>query len=250
MTSYILIVDDEPNLSETLKDILMEEGYHCLIAPNGTTAIELVKKHDVRVILLDVCLPDIDGVEVFRQLLEIKPGLRIIFMSAYTVEDLKYRALDQGAIAFFEKPIDIPLVLQIVRESYNTAILFIGGDDPFYEDLMENLKKNNIHAVLVHSSHDAIELVRQIRFDIVFVDLTLPHMNGIDVYLAIKKITPTTVAIMIAGQEEEFIRIAQEAVNRNAYTYLKKPLDIKQTIRLIEQALCRFTSKDFRKWKP
>lgn len=247
--SYILVVDDEPNLSETLKDILTEEGYKCLIAENGLSAINLVKHHDINVILLDVCLPDMNGIEVFKQIIEIKPGLRIIFMSAYTVEELKYRALDQGAIAFFEKPIDISQVLQIIRESYNTAILFIGSDDPVYNDLLEKLKKNNIYAVLAHSSHDAIELVRQIRFDIVFVDLTLPHMDGLDLYLAIKKITPSTVAIMIAGQEEEFIRIAREAVHRNAYTYLQKPLDIKKTIQLIEHALCRFSSKDYRKPK-
>jgi len=90
-------------------------------------------------------------------------------------------------------------------------------------------------------------LVEQIRFDLIFVDVNLPAMNGLDLYLAIKKITPTAVAIMITGMEDEFESIAREAVRRSAYTIVHKPLDIDDILGLLERVTGRRASGDMRK---
>jgi DNA-binding NtrC family response regulator len=80
-----------------------------------------------------------------------------------------------------------------------------------------------------------LELVEQIRFDIIFIDAKLPAMNGLELYLAIKKLTPTATAIMLTGNEKEFEEIAKEAVRRTAYTVLKKPLDLDHVLGLLER---------------
>jgi two-component system, NtrC family, response regulator HydG len=72
-------------------------------------------------------------------------------------------------------------------------------------------------------------------------------MNGLELYLAIKQITPTAVAIMITGMENEFEDLARAAVRRNAYTIVKKPLDIDHMLSLLDRFGGKRASGDMRK---
>jgi len=226
----ILIVDDEENMRRTLADILVDEGYDVTTAGTGEEAVELCEKGDHKVILMDVRMPGIDGVEAFRQIRRNQEGVRVIFMSAFSVDALKEAALDDGAIAFLAKPLDLEKVIDLVDEVKETAILVVEEDEKTAGLLSENLKEDGYRVTITKTAHDALELVEQIRFDLVFLDANLPSMNGLELYLAIKKITPTAVAIMISGMEKEFEEIAKEAVRRNAYTIVRKPLHRKPPV--------------------
>ncbi len=73
------------------------------------------------------------------------------------------------------------------------------------------------------------------------IDTRLATMNGLDLYLALKEITPTSVTIMLAETDPQFIEQAEEAVRRSAYTFLRKPLDIEHLLQLldhIQRQLC------------
>ena len=246
----ILIVDDEKNMRKTLADILRDEDYEVSTAATGDEAIELCAKQDFDVVLMDVRMPGTDGVEAFRQIRRHREGVRVILMSAYDVVQLKVAALDEGAIAFLPKPLDLQKVIQLIGDVKETAILVV-EDDPGTADLLgATLKEQGYKVTLTKSPHDALELVEQIRFNLIFVDVNLPSMNGLELYLAIKKITPTAVAIMITGMEEEFERLAREAVQRNAYTIVRKPLEIDHILGLLERIVARRISGEFRKLPP
>lgn len=230
----ILIVDDEKNMRTTLADILGEEGHDVSIAGTGEEAIALCSQDGgFDAVLLDVRMPGIDGVEAFRRIRRHQPGLRVIMMSAYTVDDLKRAALDEGAIAFLPKPLDVPLVLRLIQETPDTAILVVENDEALAARIRDAVKAQGYHVTVARSPHDALELIEQIRFDVVLIDVTLPSMTGLDLYLAIKRITPSAVAIMISGHEEEFLRIAREAVQQTAYTFLTKPLNLDHLVGLL-----------------
>ena len=246
----ILIVDDEENMRRTLADILIDEGYQVITAATGEEAVRLCLKDIYRVILMDVRMPGIDGVEAFRQIRRHQEGIRVILMSAYGIKALKEAALDEGAIAFLSKPLDLEKVIDLISEVKETAILVVEDDEPTAELLRMNLKEQGYRVKIVKSSHDALELVEQIRFDLVFLDVNLPSINGLELYLAIKEITPTTVAIMISGMEKEFEQIAREAVRRNAYTIVKKPLDIDHILGLLQRITSKRISGDHRKPPP
>ncbi len=89
--------------------------------------------------------------------------------------------------------------------------------------LLGKLNDQGYCVTLSCSAHDALELAEQIRFDLIFIDAELPAMNGLELYLAIKKVTPNALAIMIDAKDEEFETIARDAVRRTAYTIMKKP---------------------------
>lgn len=243
----VLIVDDEENMRKTLADILEDEGYQVSTAATGEEAVAICEKNEHGIILMDVRMPGIDGVEAFRRIRRHQEGVRVILMSAYSVDALKEAALDEGAIAFLSKPLDLEKVVGLVGEVKDTAILVVEDDVPTAEFLSKNLKEQGYKVTISNSPHDALELVEQIRFDLIFLDANLPSMNGLELYLAIKKITPTSVAIMISDLEKEFEAIAREAVRRNAYTMIRKPLDIDHVLALLKRITGGRISGDFRK---
>ena len=243
----ILIVDDEKNMRKTLADILRDEGYQVATAATGEEAVALCSQQDFDVVLMDVRMPGMDGVEAFRRIRRHREGVRVLLMSAYDVNQLKEAALDEGAIAFLSKPLDVQKVIQLIGEVKETAILVVEDDAHTAGLLGTTLKQQGYRVTVTQSPHDALELVEQIRFDLIFLDVNLPAMNGLELYLAIKRITPSAVAIMITGMEEEFERLAREAVRRNAYTIVRKPLDIDEILGLLERLTAKRVSGDVRK---
>jgi len=246
----ILIVDDEKNMRKTLADILRDEAYQVATAGTGEKALELCSKQDFDVVLMDVRMPGMDGVEAFRRIRRHREGVRVLLMSGYDVNHLKEAALDEGAIAFLSKPLDVQKVIQLIGEVKETAILVVADDARTADLLGTTLRQQRYRVTVTQSPHDALELVEQIRFDLIFLDVNLPAMNGLELYLAIKRITPSAVAIMITGMEEEFERLAREAVRRNAYTIVRKPLDLDKILGLLERITARHVSGDVRKPPP
>ena len=230
-----LVVDDEPDMRRTLVDILQDEGYDVDAAGNGTDAVAMCAEQSYDVVLMDVRMPGLNGVEAFRKIRRHQEGVRVILMSAYVMEDLKRQALEEGVIAYLEKPLNVEKVILLIEEAAETAILVVADDDATVDTLCSTLKDNRFHVTVASSPHEALELAEQIRFDIIFIDVELPTMTGLDFYLAIKELTPSAVAVMISGAEEEFERIAREAVRRTAYAILHKPLDLDHLLNMLRR---------------
>lgn len=231
----ILIVDDEPNMRLTLSAILRAEGYLIDTAENGLRAIEQCAQNHYDVILLDIRMPGVDGVTAFRQIRVHQSAVRVILMSAYGMDDLKQMALDEGAIAFLDKPLDIDKVIRLIQEAYEVAILVVAADGAITTALRQNLDAQHYRITVVDSAGTALDLLAQIHFDIVFIDVHLPVMNGLEFYLALRKVTPTAIAIMIATMEAEAEALAREAVRNTAYTFIHKPLDLDHLLNLLDK---------------
>lgn len=117
MKIRVLIVDDEPDIVELLKYNLQSEGYDCLTAPNGEKALELVEKHKPDLILLDVMMPKMDGMEVCRKIKE-NPKLSdifIIFLTARGEEYSEIAGFEMGADDYITKPIKPRLLMSRVK---------------------------------------------------------------------------------------------------------------------------------------
>ena len=100
----ILIVDDEKNIRLTLAQSLEPLGFEIDTAVNGEEALEKVKNADFELLLLDLRLPGMDGMEVLRRIRELRPDIRIIMLTAYGTIDLAVTALKLGAADFIQKP--------------------------------------------------------------------------------------------------------------------------------------------------
>src|SRR5271165_770589 len=117
MASSVLIVDDEKNILLTLSQSLQLAGYHTELAQTGQLALDVVSSRPVDAVLLDVRLPDLDGLVVLERLLGLRPSLPTIMMSGHATIDTAVRATQLGARDFLEKPIARDRLLLALRNA-------------------------------------------------------------------------------------------------------------------------------------
>ena len=119
----VLIVDDEPDICWALEHLLGELGFRCIRALNGQTALEAVRLNRLALALLDAKLPDIDGVELARNIRIADPGILVLMISGYFYKDdlAIQAALEQGLIhGFIEKPFSHTEVIETVKSALSS----------------------------------------------------------------------------------------------------------------------------------
>ncbi len=117
MSGHILIVDDEKGILDALSAVLDDEGYTISTAENGSEALKKIKDDTPSVVLLDVWLPDIDGLEVLKEIKDAYSGVAVIVMSGHGTIETAVRATKLGAYDYIEKPLSMERVHLIVRHA-------------------------------------------------------------------------------------------------------------------------------------
>jgi two-component system, NtrC family, nitrogen regulation response regulator NtrX len=119
----ILIVDDDPTIRESLQEILSYEGYECSNASDGKRALEKLKNEKIDLMLLDLKLPRINGMEVLKESIKIKPELPVIMISGQGTIQLAVEATKLGAYDFLEKPLEAERTLLTIKNALEKSFL-------------------------------------------------------------------------------------------------------------------------------
>jgi two-component system nitrogen regulation response regulator NtrX len=113
----ILIVDDEPSIRESLQGVLEDEGYHPAATDSGESCLELLRKRAFDVILLDIWLPGMDGLDVLQKIRELDNSPEVIIISGHATIETAVRATKLGAFDFLEKPLSIDKTLILLKNA-------------------------------------------------------------------------------------------------------------------------------------
>ena len=116
MTTKIMVVDDDTDLRNTLQEILMDEGLDVIAAEDGFQAIQMASENQIELILMDIRMPGMDGVDAFLNIKRILPDCVVVMMTGQAVESRIQIALSEGAKTCLTKPISIQQLLKIVDE--------------------------------------------------------------------------------------------------------------------------------------
>ncbi|MEF2096099.1 response regulator [Bacillus sp. CFBP9009] len=116
MPGKILIVDDQFGIRILLNEVLHKEGYETFQAANGIQALDVLNNHSPDLVLLDMKIPGMDGIEILKRMKVVDPDIRVIIMTAYGELDMIQEAKDLGAMTHFAKPFDIDDIRKAVRE--------------------------------------------------------------------------------------------------------------------------------------
>lgn len=117
MSKTILIVDDEQEICTVLSDSLSREGYRVFVAYEGKKALELARKEKPDLVLLDIMMPKMNGIEVLRRIKKIKKETVVIMLTAYGTLETARGAMKLGAYDYVTKPFDLFLLKSIVKEA-------------------------------------------------------------------------------------------------------------------------------------
>ncbi len=107
MKDKILIVDDQHGIRMLLTEVFSNEGYETYQASNGKMALEITQNHSPVLVLLDMKIPGMDGIDILKHIKAINPAIMVIMMTAYGELDIIQEATELGAIMHFSKPFDI-----------------------------------------------------------------------------------------------------------------------------------------------
>ena len=182
----LLIVEDDPAFAATLMKIARKRGYKCLAAGDGKTGLVLAVEQPVTAILLDLKLPDIDGMAVLDQL---KHNLRTRHIPVHIIsgrEEGNAVPLRKGAIGYLTKPVEKEAIdgalikIESLLQSEVKRVLVVEDDKKTQVAVQSLLRKKDIHITVVDRGTAALRELEGSKFDCVILDLQLPDMTGFE----------------------------------------------------------------------
>jgi CheY-like chemotaxis protein/signal transduction histidine kinase len=180
----LLIIEDDPAFAATLMKIARRRGYKCMAAGDGKTGLVLALEEPVTAILLDLTLPDIDGVHVLDQL---KHDLRTRHIPVHIIsgrEEHNAVPLRKGAIGYLTKPVDKEAIdgalsrIESLLDSEVKQVLVVEDDEKTQIAVQALLRKKDIQITLAGNGAAGLDALQATRFDCVILDLQLPDMTG------------------------------------------------------------------------
>ncbi len=242
----ILIVDDDSLICDIIDKELKRNFFSTFIANNGKEAFDILNKHKVDIILLDIFLPDISGMEMLGQIKKKWDNIEAVIITGHSSQEMAIKALRQGAIDYLEKPVNFEeLNISIGRATekivekanliYRHSILLVDDEKELIERLARILIKEGYDVFSAYNGKEGFQICQKNKIDIIISDIEMPVMGGIEFLERIKKAQRDIEVIMMTGFGDE--NLAIEALRKGAINYLRKPIDLDELLIAIEQAI-------------
>jgi CheY-like chemotaxis protein len=189
----ILIVDDHPAVRSTMVDVLNEEGFQTDFAEDGDIALQKCMVNSYNFILIDVQMPKINGIEVFRTLKEKNTSIpHFIFFSAYSLPELKEEAIKLGCLAFLQKPIRIEKIISLIKDYKSFPFLVYLNNCKQTDSIIEKLDSMGFHVVKADSIDETLIQLRQINYKYLLFDSDCPGSEQESIHTTIKSLHSNT----------------------------------------------------------
>ncbi len=198
----VLIIDDDPTVSELMKRQLLKEGYKVVIAPNGKEGIRLARDLNPDVITLDILMPEMDGWSVLRTL-KADPKVSNIPVIMASILDEKNKGFSLGAADFLSKPVQKEYLMKSIRnligDRENLKICLIEDDDSLRFTIREILEKQNVKIIEAENGKIGMSVLEkeEIKPDLILLDLMMPVMNGFEFLKAIRETELSSIPILV-----------------------------------------------------
>ncbi len=184
----ILIVDDEPNYLIILSELLKDEGFDVFTASSGQEGLEICKESDLDLILTDMQMEGMDGMELLAHVKEFKPGLPVIVITAYADVEKAVKAMQAGAFGYLSKPFA-------------------------NDELLVNIHKAAEHYSLIKENQ---RLRNELKGEGSFSGIVGKNPRMKKIYQLIQKVSPTPASVLISGESGTGKELVARAVHNNS----------------------------------
>jgi two-component system, NtrC family, response regulator HydG len=232
----ILVVDDDVDTCRNLSDILTDLGYRVDTAHDGPSALALVRQHAYDIALLDLKMPGMSGLELYREIKQLQSGTVALVVTAYASSAAAEEALTAGAWQVLSKPVDFPRLLGLVEEALGQPLLMVVDDDPdLCTNLWDLLRERGFRVAIAHDESQAEERLRDCSFRVVLIDMKLPRGDGSSVFRLVRQTNPQARTVVITGHRSELDQLVQQVLSEGADAVCYKPFDIPRLLTTLQQ---------------
>lgn len=232
MTQRVLVVDDDRLMVETLSDILSLKGWTSDRAFSGEEAVSKAREARPDVVLMDIKMQGMNGVDTLRALRREHPALKVVLMTAYSAAALVDEARAAGAIDVLSKPVNPALVLSLLGTLATTSrrILVLEDNPAFLDTLSSAIEHSGFEVARSASLDEALEQLDQDDAAVVLMDMILPGTEPEQCVAAIREVSPSVAFILYSGHPDALVRTRQRIPDEWVCACLQKPFDIETLI--------------------
>jgi two-component system, NtrC family, response regulator HydG len=232
----LLIVDDEVDTCANLSDIFTELGYQVDVANDGLSALELVDQKAYDLALLDLKMPGMNGLELYREIRRRASGTVAIIVTAYASSDTAKSVLQAGAWRIVPKPLNFAKLQSYVDEALNQPLVLVVDDDhDLCQSLWDLFHEQGYRICLAHDLKTSQDRLQKRNYQVVLIDMKLPEADGTQVLQIVRQENPDARTLLITGFAAETSDSVQAALASGADAICYKPFDVEQLLKTVEQ---------------
>lgn len=249
----VLLVDDEEDFLSSAARALEKRGLEVQTAQDGAEAFERIERHPVDVVVLDVKMPGLDGVEVFRRLKKEGQRLPVIILTGHGSIPQAFEVSREGVYNYLAKPCDMDDLAGMIKEAAQAhaavakekkleedmsaaivSVLIVDDEVELLASLKPVLERRKMTILTAQSGEEALSKLQKGTVDVVVLDIKMPGMDGLEVLQRIKRDFPAVEVLLLTGHPH--VDSAMRGVKLGAREYLVKPPDVDELTRLIRKA--------------
>jgi len=239
MSLRVFIIDDDRDHAESIADVLTMRGFECELAFSGETGLARFRETDFDIVFMDVKLPGMNGVETFMQFRKLKPEVKCMLMTGFSIEQLVAQAVENGALGVLRKPFAIGDLLGVLEQVKPRGMVLIADDDPEFSGSLETiLRQRGYRVEIVSSGKAALEKASSPDVDCLILDLKMPVLSGLEVYLRLKEMGRVVPTIFITGFPGERNLALARLDGTLDQDVLMKPFDPQQLLASLDAVMC------------
>ena len=223
----LLVVDDDLDTCANLSDILSDIGYDVRTAPDANAALRTLNEHPFDIVLLDLKMPGMDGLQLYRELKRRSASTVAILITGYADAETRQRAEQLGVWRILPKPVDVPALLPLISEAAKQPLLLLVDDDPeFCASLFDVLRERSFRVGIAGSAQEAAQQMDRQEFPIVLVDWRLPDADGLQLLEQIRNQHPQVRTMLLTGHRHELIERLENNSLHGVDVFFYKPLEM------------------------
>jgi CheY-like chemotaxis protein len=232
----ILVVDDDVDTCRNLSDILSDMGYSVDVAHDGRAALEKVKQHPYDLALLDLKMPGMDGITLYREIRKLQASAVALVVTAFAGAGTREQALAAGAWQVLPKPVDLPRLLGLVDQALDQPLVMVVDDDhDLCGSLWDLLREQGYRVGIAHDEAEAASRLSGQDYRVVLIDMKLPGSDGAAVFRLVRTANPTARTVVITGHREEMDARVRQAIAEGADAVCYKPFDVPRLLSTLHQ---------------
>ena len=255
-TIRLLLVDDERDFLHAVEPGLVRRGFDVTVAETGMKALDILSQNEFDVVILDVKMPGLDGVDTFREIKRMAQDLPVVLLTGHGSIQQAFETSREGVFEYLTKPCDVEEIARVVRGAAERGwlkrdaprrlekeirLLLVDDDLEFVRSLAPALERRGIQVREAHDGVDALELMGDQSFHVALVDVVMGGMDGLTLLKRLNEVDPLLEVVILTGNPQ--VGDVRQGLKEGAFDYLIKPQPVEALVEVISAAWDRHQAR-------